>query len=92
MEAEISQPGPGREHWADAGCAILFGGGLRMGQVIGDTDSRAERSRSGTISFQNIVATIYHTLGIPLEVTLPDYNGRPQYLLDDARPIRELVG
>jgi len=88
----ISQPGPGREHWADAGCAILFGGGLRMGQVIGDTDSRAERSRSGTISFQNIVATIYHTLGIPLEVTLPDYNGRPQYLLDDARPIRELVG
>ena len=37
----IAQPGPGREHWADAGCAVLFGGGLRMGQVIGETDSRA---------------------------------------------------
>ena len=32
-------PGPGREHWADAGCAVLCGGGLQMGQVIGETDS-----------------------------------------------------
>ncbi|HJZ56191.1 MAG TPA: DUF1501 domain-containing protein, partial [Gemmataceae bacterium] len=49
---KIAQPGPGREHWAEAGCAVLFGGGLRMGQVVGETDSRAERSKSGTISFQ----------------------------------------
>ena len=41
-----------------------FGGGLRMGQVIGETDSRAERPRSGSISFQNLIATIYHVLGI----------------------------
>ena len=41
------QPGPGREHWADAGCAVLFGGGLKMGQVIGETDSagRARQER-----------------------------------------------
>ena len=61
-DARIGQPGPGREHWADAGCAVLFGGGLRMGQVIGQTDARAERSRTGNISFQNIIATIYQTL------------------------------
>src|SRR5262249_61172750 len=61
---KIVQPGPGREHWAEAGCAILYGGGLKMGQVIGETDSRAERSRSGKISFQNILATIYQGLGI----------------------------
>jgi hypothetical protein len=87
----ISQPGPGREHWADAGCAVLYGGGLRMGQVIGDKDARAERSRSGNISFQNIIATIYHFLGISATTTLADYNGRPQYLLDDPQPIRDLV-
>jgi hypothetical protein len=87
----ISQPGPGREHWADAGCAMLFGGGLRMGQVVGETDSRAERSRTGSITFQNILATVYHTLGVPLNSQLPDFNGRPQYLLDDAQPIRELL-
>ncbi len=88
---KISPIGPGREHWADAGCALFFGGGLTMGQVIGETDSRAERSVNGTISFQNIMATIYHPLGIDHDVKLPDFNGRPQYLLDDSSPIRELV-
>jgi hypothetical protein len=89
---KIVYPGPGREHWADAGCALFFGGGLRMGQVIGATDSRAERSVDGTIGFQNIMATIYHVLGINPGLTLPDFNGRPQYLLEDREAIRELVG
>jgi len=88
---KIAQPGPGREHWADAGCVMFFGGGLRMGQVIGETDSRAERSRSGNISFQNIVSTIYHVLGIDPSTRLPDFNGRPQYLLEDREPIQELL-
>jgi hypothetical protein len=87
----IAQPGPGREHWAEAGCAVLFGGGLRMGQVIGETDARAERARSGSITFQNIMATIYHVLGIDPRATLTDFNGRPQYVLDDPEPIRALI-
>src|SRR5439155_9956728 len=68
---KIGQPGPGREHWAEAGCAVLFGGGLRMGQVIGATDARAERAKSGATTFQNIIATIYHVLGIDLSAQLP---------------------
>jgi hypothetical protein len=88
---KINQPGPGREHWADAGCALFHGGGLRMGQVIGETDGRAERSRSGTMSFQNLIATIYRVLGVDLKVMLPDFNGRPQQLLYDQEPVRELV-
>jgi hypothetical protein len=87
----IGQPGPGREHWAEAGCAVLFGGGLRTGQVIGETDSRGERARSGSITFQNIFATIYQTLGIPLDAQLHDFNGRLQYLLEDREPIRALL-
>src|SRR5205085_11259061 len=55
---KIGQPGPGREHWADAGCVLFYGGGMKMGQVIGATDSRAERARTGNISFQNIFSTI----------------------------------
>src|SRR5262249_43401577 len=89
---KIAQPGPGREHWADAGCALFFGGGLRMGQVIGATDARAEQSKSGTTSFQNIMATIYQVLGVDPSVKLPDFNGRPQYVLEDREPIAELVG
>src|SRR5262245_3089624 len=61
---KITALGPGREHWADAGCAVFFGGGLKMGQVIGETDSRAEQPKTGQISFQNVLATIYHVLGI----------------------------
>jgi uncharacterized protein (DUF1501 family) len=89
---KIGSPHPGREHWADAGCVLFAGGGLRMGQAVGETDSRAERSTSGTISFQNVMATIYHTLGIDPAATIPDFNGRPQYLLEDQAPIRELTG
>jgi hypothetical protein len=89
---KIMQPGPGRDHWADAGCAVVYGGGLQMGQVIGSTDSRAERAKTGSIGFQNIVATIYRVLGVDMNVQLPDYNGRPQDLLSDREPIRELLG
>jgi hypothetical protein len=87
----IAQPGPGREHWADAGCALFIGGGLRMGQAVGSTDSRAERARSGNITFQNLIATIYHVLGIDTRAQLTDFNGRPQNLLNDDRPVQELM-
>jgi uncharacterized protein (DUF1501 family) len=89
---KIAQPGPGREHWADAGSAIVFGGGMKVGQVVGRTDARAERSVSGTMTFQNVVGTIYHVLGINANATLPDFSGRPTFLLDHGRPIPELVG
>jgi hypothetical protein len=89
---KISQPGPGREHWAEAGCAIFAGGGLTMGQVVGETDAWAERAKTGQIGFQNIMATIYKVLGVDPFVKLPDFNGRPQHILSDREPVRELVG
>ena len=88
---KITPMGPGREHWAEAGCAVFAGGGLPMGQVIGETDSRAERSRSGKISFQNVLATIYRVLGVDPSQQLTDYNGRPQSLLEDPEPIAGLT-
>jgi hypothetical protein len=88
---QINYPGPGREHWADAGCVLFAGGGLKMGQVVGETDARAEQSKSGQISFQNVMATLYAQLGIDLSTSLTDFTGRPQYLLDDKTPIRELL-
>ncbi len=87
---KVSYPGPGREHWAEAGSMVFAGGGLKMGQVIGETDSRAERSKSGTITFQNVMATIYGVLGIDPAAHLTDFGGRPQALLDDRSPVREL--
>jgi len=69
---------------------LLAGGGLRMGQVIGTTDSRGERSRSQPIRYQNIFANAVPCFGNRPTQTLPDM-GRPLPLLEDRTPIAELV-
>jgi hypothetical protein len=69
----------------------MVGGGLKMGQVVGDTGPRAERSRGTPYNPQNVLATIYHVLGIDPATTIPDHTGRPIYLLDDRRRIEELI-
>ena len=81
----------GRGHWPSAACALVAGGGLKMGQVIGETDPRAERARSHPYSTQDILATLYQLLGIDLGETIVDHNGRPQYLVDKGTPIAGLV-
>jgi len=62
-----------------------------MGQVVGETDARAERHRGKPYTPQNVLATLYHVLGIDPALTFPDFQGRPMHLLDDREPIRELV-
>jgi hypothetical protein len=81
----------GRDHWPSAGFVVFAGGGLRTGQVIGATDRRAERPTTLPIGPQQVLATLYHVLGIDPATTLPNQQGRPMYLLDDCRPIRELI-
>ncbi len=82
--------GSGRHHWPDASFA-LFAGAVRTGQVIGETDSRAERPRTRGLRPQNVLATIYHALGIDPRQQVPDFSGRPMSLLDDGDPITELI-
>jgi len=81
----------GRGHWWDAGFAVVAGGGLRMGQVVGETDARGERAKGKPHTPQNVLATIYHVLGIDPGKAFPDYQGRPVHLLDDQEPIKELI-
>jgi uncharacterized protein (DUF1501 family) len=81
----------GRDHWPQSGFAFMAGGGLRMGQVIGATDARGENPRGRAYTPQNVLATLYHVLGIDPTTTLPDHQGRPIYLLDDREKIAELV-
>jgi Protein of unknown function (DUF1501) len=81
----------GRDHWAHSGCALFAGGGLRMGQVIGATNARGERPTTRPYMPQNVLATLYHVLGIDPAMTLPDQNGRPMFLLEDQEKIAELV-
>lgn len=81
----------GRHHWPEVGPAMILGGGIRGGQVIGRTDRYAGRVASRPVSYQDIMATLYRTLGIDAgTTTLLDTTGRPQYLLDHGTPIREV--
>lgn len=81
----------GRDHWPAAGSVLFSGGGLRMGQYVGATDSSGEHPVTRAYTPQNILATLYHVLGIDPSATIPDHNGRPQYLLDDREVVKELV-
>jgi uncharacterized protein (DUF1501 family) len=82
----------GRDHWPRVGMALLGGGGMRVGQVIGATDRTASSAVARPVTYQDILATLYHRLGIdPGQATLTDPSGRPQYLLDQREPLSELV-
>jgi uncharacterized protein (DUF1501 family) len=81
----------GRDHWPQAGFALMAGGGLRMGQAVGATDARGEAPVGQPYTPQSVLATLYGVLGIDPATTLPDHTGRPIYLLDDRRRVEELV-
>jgi len=83
----------GRDHWPQVNCALLAGGGMKTGQVIGATDKIAGEAAARPVTWGELFATLYHNLGIDSRrATLPDFTGRPQYLVEDgARPLPELV-
>ena len=80
----------GRDHWPDVGFA-LFAGAVKTGQVVGQTDSRGQQPKTRALTAQNVLGTVYHTLGIDYKQTVPDFSGRPMQLLDHGDPISELV-
>ncbi len=85
-------PVGGRDHWPEVACAILAGGGLRTGQVIGSTNRYAEHAKERPVTFLEVFATLYQSLGIDVSATtISDLSGRPQYVTDGVLPIRELV-
>ena len=82
----------GRDHWAPVQAALLSGGGMQMGQVIGSTDKTGGYAESRPVHYRDVLATIYHKLGIDPHQFVRDINERPvQILPEDARPIRELI-
>ncbi len=76
----------GRDHWPRVSCALLAGGGMRHGQVIGSTNRLGEYAEKRPVHFQEVFATLYKAAGIdPERTTLPDLRGRPTYLVDNAK-------
>lgn len=82
----------GRDHWGPLCTMALAGGGLKMGQVVGESTAKAEIPKSNPIYPKDVMATIFHALGIDLEKQLIDPSGRPTALLPEgAKPIAELI-
>jgi hypothetical protein len=83
----------GRDHWPQVSCALLAGGGMRNGQVIGATDRTGGTAARRPVKFQEVFATLYRNIGLNTnEVRIFDPNGRPQYLVEPGiEPMRELV-
>jgi hypothetical protein len=83
----------GRDHWPQVNCALLAGGGMKHGQMIGATDRLAGEAVSRPVTFGEIYATLFHNWGIDTsQITIPDLSGRPQYLVEnDSKPISELI-
>jgi uncharacterized protein (DUF1501 family) len=84
----------GRDHWPRVSCALLAGGGMRHGQVIGSTDRLGGEAYERPVNFGEVFATLYHGLGIDVtKTTVNDLTGRPMFLVDNGwSPMRELVG
>jgi hypothetical protein len=83
----------GRDHWG-ATFSVLFGGGrLKMGQTIGRSSAKGEYVVDRPLTPEDIVATVYHHLGIDgRAVHFTDGLNRPYALVEHGHPIRELVG
>jgi hypothetical protein len=82
----------GRDHWPNAASVVFAGGGLRMGQMVGTTDARAEEPRTRPCSVGDVLSTMYHVLGIDHRHEFYDSARRPLAILSEGTPIRELVG
>lgn len=81
----------GRDHWPVVMSMTLAGGGLRHGQVIGSSERDGGGIKERPVTPGDLAATIYHHFGVPLDTTYLDHQGRPRFVVENGRPIAELI-
>ncbi|QDT47858.1 hypothetical protein Pan258_18970 [Symmachiella dynata] len=86
-----NQIGLGRDHWPGAFSALIAGGGLRMGQVVGQTNSNAEYPLHDPVTPQDLLATVYRHLGVDPQQQFTSFAGRPIPILPSGQPIKQLI-
>ncbi len=83
--------GGGRDHWSRCYSVLMAGGGIARGRVVGRSDKIASDPVEHRVSPKDILATIYHLLGIDASTTLTDRQGRPLSLVPDGEVIAEAL-
>jgi uncharacterized protein (DUF1501 family) len=81
----------GRDHWPAVSSVLIAGGGYRMGQAIGASDSKGAAVAEAPYPPQSVLAMAYRHLGIDPGAAFPDFTGRPRYILEEREPIVELM-
>jgi hypothetical protein len=81
----------GRDHWPKCGFALLIGGGVKEGFVLGASDKMAAYPVEDPVTPGDVVATIYHLLGVDPELMVNDLTGRPIAIAHGGRPIRKIL-
>jgi len=81
----------GRDHWADAFSVLLAGGGIRGGRIVGASEKWGGGVQERLVTPLDLLATIYHVLGISLDTHYQDASGRPTSIVGGGRPIHELL-
>lgn len=82
---------PGRDHWPQAMSALVSGGGMRTGQIVGATNAKGEHPTERILSPNDLWATVYRHLGIDFSGSILDLSGRPMPILPFGQPIDELL-
>jgi uncharacterized protein (DUF1501 family) len=83
--------GAGRDHWTACMSVLMAGAGIKGGQVVGETDARAELPKDRPIHPEDITKTVYYAMGID-NLEAKDKLGRTYNLLDEGKPLTELFG
>ena len=81
----------GRDHWAPLSTLALAGGGLQMGQVVGESAAKVDVPKSKPIRPQDLMATVFQVLGVDRRAQFVNQAGRPVYMVEDGKPIGALV-
>src|SRR5205823_5776797 len=84
--------GGGRDHWSRCYSVLLAGGGVARGRVVGRSDKVASDPVDRRVSPKDILATIYHLMGIDPKTMLADRQGRPMALIPDGEVVAEALG
>jgi len=81
----------GRDHWGRLCTLALAGGGLKMGQVVGESSEKIEVPATKPITPQDLMATIFHMYGMDPRLQFVNNQGRPVFLIENGTPIAELI-
>ena len=81
----------GRDHWGRAGFILMGGGGVKGGQIVGATTLKGEEPVTRPITPADLLATVYHVLGIDPARQFIDQRGRPAAVLSEGQAITELL-